>query len=146
MNLYHTHMIKKITSQSNSMSSKSDEEDDYQLNLDNDVENNLHVLSRIFPDMSPSKPKTIDRKAQEKLDYFTNNNDRTKITTDDVSSSSVFNKERTLSQNKNSNSNNTKVSLYITFQRNNTTTKPMIVKDKKKKYKGHLMIKNVLTQ
>ena len=64
----------------------------------------------------------------------------------EVSSSSVFNKERTLSQNKNSNSNNTKVSPYITFQRNNTTTKPMIVKDKKRKYKGHLMMKNVLTQ
>ena len=109
-------------------------------------QNNLNVLSSIFPDMSTSKPKLVDMKAQNKLDYVTNNNDRTKIKTDKVSSSSVFNKERTLSQNKNSNSNNTKVSLYITFQRNNTTTKPMIVKDKKKKYKGHLMIKNVLTQ
>ena len=109
-------------------------------------QNNLNVLSSIFPDMSTSKPKLVDMKAQNKLDYVTNNNDRTKIKTDEVSSSSVFNKERTLSQNKNSNSNNTKVSLYITFQRNNTTTKPMIVKDKKKKYKGHLMIKNVLTQ
>ena len=84
---------KRFTSQSDIISSKSNEEDDYQLNLDNDVEN-LHVISHISPDMSPSKPKTVARKAQEKLDYFTNNNDRTKITNDDVSNSSVFNKER----------------------------------------------------
>jgi len=50
---------KNITSLSDSVSSKSDEEHDYQLNLDNDVENNLNVLSSIFPDMSTSKPKTV---------------------------------------------------------------------------------------
>ena len=41
------------------MSSKSNEEDDYQLNLDNDVENNSNVLSSTFLDMSTSKPKTV---------------------------------------------------------------------------------------
>ena len=47
--------------------------------------------------MSPSKQKTVARKAQENLDYFTNNNDRTKITTENVSNSSVFNKKRCFS-------------------------------------------------
>ena len=51
---------------------ESFEEDDCQLNLDKDVEN-LNVLPRISPEMSPSKPKTVARKAQENLDYFNNN-------------------------------------------------------------------------
>ena len=51
---------KNVTSLSDNMSSKSYEEDDYQLNLDNDVENNLNVLSSIFSDMLTSKPKTVD--------------------------------------------------------------------------------------
>ena len=63
---------KQFTSQLDIMSSKSTEEDDYQLKLDNDVEH-LHVLSNISPDVSPSTPKTVARKAQEKLDYITNN-------------------------------------------------------------------------
>ena len=46
---------KNLTFLSDGMSSKSDEEDDYQLNLDNDVENNLNVLSSIFSDTSTSK-------------------------------------------------------------------------------------------
>ena len=41
------------------MSSKSDEEDDYYLTLDNDVENNSNVLSSTFTDTSTSKPKTV---------------------------------------------------------------------------------------
>ena len=41
---------KNLTFLSDGMSSKSD-----QLNLDNDVENNLNVLSSIFPDTSTSK-------------------------------------------------------------------------------------------
>ena len=93
---------KKITSQSDIKSSQSDEEDDYQLHLDNDVKN-LYVLSHISPDMSPSKPKTVSRKAQEKLDYFTNNNDRTKIITDDVSKENFHHNTY---KNKNNNNNN----------------------------------------
>ena len=68
-------------------------------------------------------------KAKKKIDYITTNDDLTKIKIDEVSSSSVFNKERTLSQNKNNNINNTKVSPYIILQSNNTTTKPKTVKD-----------------
>ena len=41
------------------MSSKSDEEDDYHLTLDNDVENTSNVLSSTFTDTSTSKPKTV---------------------------------------------------------------------------------------
>ena len=78
--------------------------------------------------MSPSKSKTVARKAQENLDYF-NNNYRTQITTDDVSNSSAFNKKRFVSsqhlqkqkqkpkknknKNKNKNNNNNNKHLII---------------------------------
>ena len=38
---------------------KSDEDDDYHLTLDNDVENTSNVLSSTFTDTSTSKPKTV---------------------------------------------------------------------------------------
>ena len=52
---------KNFTPLSDSMSSKPDEEDDYQLNLDNDVENNLNVLSSTFLDMSTPKDCSYDK-------------------------------------------------------------------------------------
>ena len=47
------------TSQSYSMSLKSDEDDNYHLTLDNGVENISNVLSSTFADTSTSKPKTV---------------------------------------------------------------------------------------
>ena len=54
-------------------------------------------------------------KANSTLDLITNDKDLAKIKTDKVRHSSVFNKKK-ISQNKNNNTNNTKVSLYIFFR------------------------------